>query len=148
MSPAVRTEIELAAPPERVWGVVMDPHRLGEWVTTHSALGDGAPSELAEGATFEQELKLSGVKFRVRWTVEEAEEPRSVVWSGDGPGGSSARVSYTLEPADDGTRFGYENDFELPGGAVGRLAGKAVGERTSRREAERTLENLKRLVET
>lgn len=147
MSPAVRCEIELDARPERVWDVVMDPHRLSEWVTTHRSLGDGAPAELEQGASFEQELRLAGVGFRVRWRVDEVEEPRRVVWSGDGPSGSSARVRYTLEPVDGGTRFGYENEFELPGGVAGKLAGKALGERASRREAERSLDNLKRLVE-
>jgi uncharacterized protein YndB with AHSA1/START domain len=144
----VTTEIDIAATRERVWDLVMDPHRLEEWVTTHSSLGEGAPESLSEGDSFEQELKLSGAKFTVRWTVEECDAPRSVRWAGEGPGGSRASVRYTLEPLDDGeTRFGYHNDFELPGGALGRLAGRAVGDRVTRRESERSLENLKRLLE-
>ena len=39
----VSTEVEIAAPPEQVWELVMDPQRLEEWVTTHHSLGDGAP---------------------------------------------------------------------------------------------------------
>jgi uncharacterized protein YndB with AHSA1/START domain len=144
----VRAEIEIGAPPDRVWDVVMDPHRLSEWVTTHAGLGKGAPERLGQGDCFEQKLKVSGAAFTVRWTVERCERPRDVKWSGDGPGGSRASVRYTLEErGDSGTLFGYENEFELPGGALGRLAGRAVGDRVSRRESERSLENLRRLLE-
>lgn len=147
--PAVTSEIELGAPPDEVWDVVMDPHRLGDWVTTHVGVGDDAPTELTEGSSFEQTLKVGGPKFDVTWNVVEADRPRRVVWEGDGPAGSTARVVYELEPAGDGaTKFGYENEFELPGGPLGRLAGKAVGAAAARREAERTLANLKKLVES
>ena len=38
LMPGVTSEIELAAAPDAVWDVVMDPHRLGDWVTTHVAV--------------------------------------------------------------------------------------------------------------
>lgn len=148
MSPAVRSEVELAAPPERVWEIVMDPHRLERWVTAHAGLGEDTPRSLGAGSTFEQELTVGGVSFTVTWTVAACEHPRAVTWEGAGPAGAGARVRYTLAPAGEGrTRFGYENEFELPGGALGRLAGRAVGRRRAQREAERSLRNLKRLVE-
>ena len=34
----VSLSAHIAAPPEEVWKTVMDPHRLGEWVTIHRAL--------------------------------------------------------------------------------------------------------------
>jgi len=146
--PDVVSEIEIAAPPEAVWDVLMDPHRLGDWVTTHVALGENAPSELSAGSTFTQKLKLGGPKFEVTWTVVEADRPRRVEWTGDGPAGSSAGVVYELEAkGDDATTFRYENEFKLPGGRLGKLAGKTVGAATAKREAERSLQNLKRLIE-
>lgn len=146
--PGVVSEIEIAAPPEAVWDVVMNPHRLEDWVTTHDSLGDDAPRELERGSTFKQTLKVGGPKFEVTWKVVEAQRPRRVEWEGDGPAGSSAGVVYELEPSgSDATTFRYENDFKLPGGALGRLAGRTVGASTARREAERSLANLKRLIE-
>jgi carbon monoxide dehydrogenase subunit G len=146
--PDVSSEIELGAPPEEVWEVLMDPQRLGDWVTTHVALGDGTPNELSEGSSFEQTLKVGGPKFDVTWKVIEADRPRKVEWAGDGPAGSSASVVYELEPHGAGaTKFTYVNDFKLPGGPLGRLAGRTVGAATARREAERSLANLKQLVE-
>ena len=53
----------------------------------------------------------------------EADEPRLARWEGDGPAGSPAAVSYRLEPEDGGTRFEYENEFALPGGVLGKVAG-------------------------
>ena len=146
MSREVRAEIDLPAGPEQVWDVVMDPHRLREWVTTHEGLEGAAPERLERGSEFKQRLKVGGPSFTVTWKVVECERPRSVRWEGEGPGGSRAFVEYDLSPDGDGTRFGYANRFELPGGALGRLAGRAVGERVARRESERTLENLKRLL--
>jgi uncharacterized protein YndB with AHSA1/START domain len=145
---SVASEIEIAAPPERVWSVVMDPRRLEEWVTAHNSLNGEAPRELSEGATFKQTLRVGGPKFEVAWTVVEANRPRRVECEGDGPAGSTARVVYELEPEGSaGTRFRYRNEFELPGGPLGRLAGRTVGSATARREAERSLANLKRLLE-
>jgi uncharacterized protein YndB with AHSA1/START domain len=150
MSRAVRCETELDAPPERVWEVVMDPQRLEDWVTTHHDLPEGAPSQLDRGDHFSQQLRLGGVKFTVEWTVGELEHPRSVTWNGAGPKGSNARVRYELEPLGDGKRtcFGYENEFDLPGGVLGQFAGRLVGERAAKHEAEMSLRKLKELIES
>ena len=148
MSAGVRSEIEIAAPAEAVWATVMNPYRLGEWVTTHRGLGHGTPPRLGEGSRFEQDLNVAGASFRVRWTVTEFDPPRSVTWSGDGPGGSTASVRYVLDRREGATLFAYENSFQLPGGPLGRIAKHTVGDRVARREARRTLRNLKRLVES
>ena len=63
-----------------------------------------------------------------------------------GPLGTSARVAYGMAPDGDGTLFDYMNEYELPGGIAGRLAGRAVAA-VAGREAEKTLERLKKLVE-
>jgi hypothetical protein len=84
----------------------------------------------------------------VLWTVVAAKEPRFAEWKGEGPYGSSARVSYQLEPLDGKrTRFGYQNEFTLPGGLLGRGATRLVGSARARREAARSLANLKQLLE-
>lgn len=143
----MRSEVDLDASPERVWAIVMDPHQLERWVTTHVGLGEGTPDQLEAGSSFEQELKVSGATFTVSWTVTACERPRRVTWRGEGPAGSQARVDYELEPlGGGGTRFTYVNEFELPGGALGRFAGRAVGDRVARRAAERSLANLKALL--
>jgi uncharacterized protein YndB with AHSA1/START domain len=148
MSPAVHTSVDIDASPQKVWDVVMDPRRLESWVTTHEK-ASRAPARLSSGSSFEQTLRLAGKSFDVRWTVVAAKEPRFAEWRGEGPRGSRARIRYHLEPLDGKrTRFGYQNEFELPGGLLGRAAGGLVGSARIRREAARSLTNLKQLLES
>ena len=148
MSEGIRESVLVAASPERVWDLVMDPARLGDWVTTHEGIEEAPDGPLATGSSFTQRLKLAGAPFKVRWTVTECEPPRLARWEGEGPGRSRAFVSYELRGEGEGTRFDYENRFELPGGVLGRVAGKALGAAGGEREARRSLENLKRLLES
>jgi uncharacterized protein YndB with AHSA1/START domain len=147
MSLAVHTSVDIDASPQKVWDVVMDPRGLESWVTTHEK-ASRARGRLSSGSSFEQTLRLAGKSFDVLWTVVAAEEPRFAKWKGEGPYGSSARVSYQLEPLDgERTRFGYQNEFNLPGGLLGRGAARLLGSARARREAVRSLANLKHLVE-
>jgi carbon monoxide dehydrogenase subunit G len=144
---SVRESIELAASPAEVWDAVMDPARLGEWVTAHDSVEHAAPGPLAEGDEFTQKLRLAGKSFKVRWRVVDADRPRLAVWEGDGPAGSTANVAYRLAESGDGTRFEYENEFALPGGALGKAAGGLLSAAPGSREARRSLQNLKALLE-
>lgn len=144
--PKADTTIQISAPPERVWAVLMDPARLGEWVTAHRSVGE-VPDELIEGSSFTQTLKLATRKFDVRWTIEEADEPRLAVWEGSGPHGSGAKVRYELDPDGTGTRFHYVNNYDLPGGPFGAAAGHAVS-RPAKAAMKSSLKSLKKLVES
>ena len=141
----VERSIEIAAPPEAVYEVVMDPHRLEDWVTVHAELHD-SPDKLSEGSELGQSIKVAGQKFKVEWLVVKAGEPRSVQWNGRGPMGTKARVAYELEDRGDGTCFHYMNEYDFPGGPLGKLGAKAF-ERTAGKEADKTLKRLKGLLE-
>ena len=138
--------VELAAPPERVYDVVMDPDCLADWVTIHHHLEDAPDGQLKEGSKLTQCLKLAGRKFNVRWTVVENDPCSRVVWEGRGPIASQAKVVYEFEPDGGGTRFSYSNEYTLPGGALGRLAGRSVS-RVTEKELDGSLQRLKSLVE-
>jgi carbon monoxide dehydrogenase subunit G len=142
----VERTVQIAAPPERVYEVVMDPRRLGDWVTIHHELEDAPREPLRKGSKLTQSLKLAGQRFRVRWTVAENDPRKKVVWEGKGPVGSTARVEYRFAPNGDGTRFSYMNEYELPGGVLGRLAGRSVS-RVTARELDGSLQQLRLLVE-
>jgi carbon monoxide dehydrogenase subunit G len=144
----VRAErtVELESPPERVYDVVMDPDRLDEWVTIHDHLEDAPSGQLREGSQLTQCLRLAGRKFKVRWTVVQNDRCRRVVWEGKGPVASHARVVYEFEPNGEGTRFSYANEYELPGGPLGRLAERTVS-RMTKKALDGSLQRLKSLVE-
>ena len=142
----VERSIEIAASPEAVYEVVMDPARLEDWVTVHDSLVHAPNGTLEQGDELAQRLKIAHKCFNVTWKVAVARRPKDVEWEGRGPMGTKARVSYDLEPRGDGTCFNYINEYELPGGFLGKIGGKAF-QRTAAKEADRTLVKLKGLLE-
>jgi carbon monoxide dehydrogenase subunit G len=134
------------AAPDVLFDVVTDPTRLEDWVTIHDDLVEAPPGELQVGSELTQQLRLAGRCFTVHWTVVESDRPRRVVWKGRGPIHSQASVTYELEPNGDGTRFSYTNDYHLPGGPIGKMAGPLVA-RVTKKELEASLERLRKLVE-
>jgi carbon monoxide dehydrogenase subunit G len=145
----VKASIEIAAPPERVWDVVMDPSHFGDWVTIHRRLGHVDDGDLREGFKVEQTLALHHASFKVRWSLAECDPPRRAVWEGKGPAGSHARIVDELVALDDGgrTRFDYLNEYWQPGGFLGRMAGRVFVSGTAEREAAKSLARLKAFVE-
>jgi uncharacterized protein YndB with AHSA1/START domain len=144
----VERKLEMAAPPRAVYDVVMDPRRLKDWVTIHQRLDDAPSGNLREGSELRQTLKLAGRKFTVTWKVVEVDPEKRVVWEGRGPFRSKARVEYGFDERDggDATCFTYANEYDLPGGPLGRMAGPAV-KRVTGKEVDGTLQRLKELVE-
>ena len=147
MAREVRESVVLAATPQEVWDTIMDPSRLELWVTAHHSVKDVEPGPVQAGEKFTQRLRLVGKSFKVEWCVSETDEPRLARWVGDGPGGSTAHVCYQLHEQDGGTRFDYVNEFELPGGALGKAAGGLLTAASGKREARRSLERLRTLLD-
>ena len=126
----------------------MDPQRLGDWVTIHRRVGD-VPPRLQRGSTFEQTLNLRGAALHVTWTVVDVDPPRRAVWEGQGPAHSRASIVYELRPdGENGTVFDYTNEFKPPGGPLGAVAGRVLVGGLSHREAQRSLQRLKQLIES
>ena len=149
-SSEVTVSIDLAAPPQEVWDVIMDPERLQEWVSIHKQLKkhDAVPPK--KGSTMEQVLVIRGASFKVKWELAACEPAARAEWHGKGPARSKAETEYVLTPIDGGkgTRFDYRNDFKAPLGPLGAAASKALVGGVPEREAHASLEALKKLVET
>ena len=144
----VTASIQIDAPPERVYDTMLDPERLHDWVTIHRRINRADGGALGEGYEMEQTLSLRGVNFKVRWTLTEASRPDHATWEGRGPAHSYARTSYRLHSVDGGaTRFEYENEFKPPGGVFGAAASRAIVGGVPAREADRSLQRLKALLE-
>jgi carbon monoxide dehydrogenase subunit G len=139
-------DIHIDATPETVYDTLMDPDCLGDWVTIQDELLEAPDGDLKQGDELVQRCKIAGRRFKLRWKVEQAKPPHKTVWRGKGPLGSKARVTYDLAENDGGTRFTYTNEYDLPGGPAGRLAGRAIVG-ASGAEADRTLKRLKTLIE-
>ena len=141
-------EIHIDASPEDVYDKLTDPHCLGEWVSVHDALEEAPSGNVEAGDTMVQRMKVAGQKFRITWHVDEAQRPSRVVWTGKGLMGAKARAVYEIESANGGgkTLFSYTNEYVLPGGPAGKIAGRAIVG-ASGVKADRSLERLKKLIE-
>jgi uncharacterized protein YndB with AHSA1/START domain len=143
----VTASIDIAAPPEEVYDTMLDPARLGEWVSIHRRVNSKDDGPPREGYEMNQTLHLRGANFKVKWTLTEAERPRRATWEGRGPAHSYARTSYRLSPNGDGTHFEYENEFTAPGGIIGKAASRVLVGGLPQREADRSLSALKAMIE-
>ncbi len=143
----VCVSIDIDAAPEEVWDLIMDPNRFDQWVTIHRRLGDVSDIPLKDGSTMDQTLCLRGVNFKVHWRVVELDPPHRVVFEGRGPARSRAVIREELAAVDGGTRFSYTNEFHPPGWPLGTVASRVVIGGVPRREANASLERLKRLIE-
>jgi hypothetical protein len=143
----VSVSTHIPASPEQVWEIVMNPQRLGEWVTIHRGLPHADPGPPQVGYEMDQQIHLRGVSLEVHWKLVEYEAETKAVWAGRGPARSRARTEYVLSGERDSTHFDYRNEFHPPLGPVGALAGRALVGGIPEREAKRSLELLRAYVE-
>src|ERR1700761_3385854 len=92
----VHVQIQIDAPPRVVWDTIMDPSRLGEWVTIHRSVKVKAEDPRQEGAQMDQVLHILGVSFTVPWTLECSIAPRGRAGQRGGPALSRAVIRYKL----------------------------------------------------
>lgn len=136
------TSIEIDAPIEEVWRIVMDATRLHEWVTIHRKLVSYSEDEM------EQVLHLRGANFKVKWKLARSKAPNHAKWEGRGPARSHAETEYRLtDNGRGGTRFDYRNEFKAPLGPLGAFASHALVGGLPAKEADASLRRLKALVE-
>jgi carbon monoxide dehydrogenase subunit G len=143
----VTMTIDIAAPPEKVWELVMNPHRFGDWVTIHRKIVSADDGPPRTGMKMEQKLCLRGATFKVKWELAECSAPHLAHWKGRGPARSHAETEYRLSAVDGGTRFDYRNQFDAPGGPLGAAASKILVGGVPEREARASLQKLKALLE-
>jgi carbon monoxide dehydrogenase subunit G len=138
----VSTSIDIDAPPQDVWNVVMDPKRLADWVTIHRRLVSHSRDAM------EQVLCLRGANFHVKWHLATEDEPFRAEWHGRGPARSHAETEYRLsDNGKGGTRFDYRNEFKAPLGPLGAFASRALVGGLPAKEADASLRRLKTLME-
>lgn len=143
---AVSASVDLPAPADEVWSIVMDPYQLERWVTIHRELlsADDGPPRV--GFKMRQRYAIRGAPVPVSWVLTDVDPPHTARWVGTGPARAKALIEYRLLPIDGGTRFQYTNEFQPPMGPLGRVASKALMGEVPDREAHASLERLKDLI--
>jgi uncharacterized protein YndB with AHSA1/START domain len=144
----VTASIQIAATPADVWKTIMDPDRLGDWVSIHRRLDHADHGPPRVGFQMDQQIHLRGVNLEVHWKLVDCRPCERAVWEGRGPARSRARTEYVLRASSDGgTRFDYHNEFRPPLGPIGAIVSRALVGGMPEREAKRTLDRLRAYLE-
>ncbi len=143
----VIASIDIAAPIEEVWESIMDPSRMREWVTIVDSIDYVDPGPLRRGFRMDQTLHLRGVRFKVRWRLDEVRAPTYARWEGSGPARSRAVTEDRLSARDGHTRVDYHNEFRTPFGPLLAAASRVLVGGIPDKEANASLRRLKEILE-
>jgi hypothetical protein len=106
----IRTEAQLAAPPERVWDVVSDFASYGQW----NPFMPSVEGEARVGARLKLRVEPPGKRANgIPARVVDADAPRRLAWRAGliGPWFFSATHILELTPRDGGTLFVNREEF-------------------------------------
>ncbi len=122
----VTASVVIDAPPKEVWEIVSDPRNLPHWnrriTKVHGVPRDG----IEEGTEYTTVVSFMGVGAHVDAEVLELEPPEHSRIKLSGPV-LQAIVTTSLAELDGGkTELEHVIDYDLRGGALGRLAAKAL----------------------
>jgi carbon monoxide dehydrogenase subunit G len=139
----IEATTELSATPEALWGTVSDLANWDKWFTVHEKWLAEPPATLSEGATLTAKIVMLGMANKIEWTIESVDAPRGLVLSGSGMAGVKAKFTFTIEPAESGSKLTVLGDFE--GALVKGALGKAV-EKDGVKQLDKTLDQLDALA--
>ncbi len=131
----VEDSVEIAKPQELVYALVRDLERAPEWQSSLEAVDVHAGTETR---------RLGGIRQEAAFLVLEDDPPRRLAIASVG-GPASARATFDLEPAGDGTLVTFTLEVELRGAS--RVAGGLV-KTAAQREVHSSLQKLKEVAET
>ena len=114
-----RIEVDIAAPPERVWGVMSDVERWHEWTPSVTSIErlDSGPFGVGSWALIRQPKLLPA-----KWQVTELVEGRYFTWVSRGPG-FQVTGRHAVEATETGSHAALSIDFT---GLLGPLLGSLL----------------------
>jgi carbon monoxide dehydrogenase subunit G len=138
--PGLQHVITIAAPPERVWAVLIDVERWPERIPTVDEVERLDDGPLAVGSrTRLRQPKLP----EAVWTVTELTDGKSYTWEQKSSGVTGV-ASHLVEPHPDGTRLTLSLDVSGPLAGVGWLMTRKL----ARRYVETEAETIRKFAET
>jgi uncharacterized protein YndB with AHSA1/START domain len=143
--------IHIDASPDRVWELVADLERMGEWSPECYRVEwiEGASSPAVPGARFRGWNRFGLLRWSVPCEVKTADPGRELAFSTIDRGREMVRWCYRLEPTDDGANL--IESFEVMWlSLAGRLAEDFLMRNRDRRREEAmraTLQRIKAMVE-
>jgi len=121
----VRETIEIDAPPERVWDVLLDFESYPQWNPMFPKL----KGSRAVGSRLRGKLKVGGLTIPLQAKIVACDPNRELRWIGKGPGltGEHAQL---VESLDNGTRTRFVQ-HEVFTGVLTKLLGSVIKNKAS-----------------
>ena len=141
----VRKDILIHAPVQRVFDQVYDFESIPQWMVGMEVVSNFSPGERGEGSSFEWTYNMAGVKFNGSSQIVSLDPPRKAVI--ESKGGIDSTWTWTYAPEGEGTRLTCDMAYTVPGAGLGKIADKLIVERTNAKNLEKSLANIKSMVE-
>ncbi|MFB0502346.1 MAG: SRPBCC family protein [Candidatus Bathyarchaeia archaeon] len=141
--------IEIKASPEKVWEMLaLD--RLLEWVPGYERDLNGV-QYTSEVHTLEDKLRVGATahgipKKKGEYNFEIMESLKNQKMAYRLSGSLNVLVTSILEPVQQGTKFTYVYDYQMPWGILGKVVEKLLISQL-KKESENSLENLRSILE-
>ena len=146
---SISVERVIVATPERIFDVIADPTRHGDFDGSGSVkeAGPEAPQRLAAGARFGMSMKR-GIGYSMVNTVTEFDDNRRIAWSPKPASGRGGRWvgriwRYELEPVEGGTKV--TETWDISKESL-RFVLRYIALEGTRKAMEKSLEKLEALV--
>ena len=138
--PGLQHNVTIAAPPARVWAVVVDVERWPERIPTVDAVErlDTGPRVVGARTRMQQPRLPTAV-----WTVTELAEGSSYIWKSNSPG-VTVTAAHVVEPHPDGSRLALAVTVTGPLSGIGWLMTRSLTKQYVETEAA----SIKRAAET
>ncbi|AEV86625.1 enoyl-CoA hydratase [Actinoplanes sp. SE50] len=132
--------VTVPATPERVHAYLTHAATMADWMVMHTGWPADPPGVVHGGSRFRQRVRLMGTPVEVRWTVRDAERPRTLWLDGTGPMGIEVGVYLSLAAGEGGTVV------RLDGGVQGGPTDGPLGAMVARSLTDALRTSLRRLT--
>jgi carbon monoxide dehydrogenase subunit G len=141
----IEKSIVIKAPPERVWEMLaLDRH--SEWMDGYKSVEYTSevhtPEDKYRVGAIAQITEKRGKPYAFK--IMESLESEKIVFSHST---MNMTMAITLKPTEAGIEMTMAGEGELPGGIFGKFIEKLFAERMGEKQIEKSLENLKSIVE-
>lgn len=136
--------IPIQATPDEIDEITLDGSRFPEW---YAGVQEAVPDDIypQPGGVVDVVYKAAGLNFNMTMTALELVKGQKLTLKMDGMITGTSDWSYAVEG--DTTRVHCTFEYEIPGGGMGKALNKLIVERMNSENLEKSLANLKALVE-